>query len=298
MIDGYPTFHICMLMYGDHADLARRCLTSLRHAVWWGNVLDVRIGFNDACPLTRGIASEVAGSFHESMFWGFDAGKNVGKYPMMRRMLYDVPLGGDYVIWFDDDSYWTVQPAGSYLGGVVKWWDKLSNLLKDCSMLGSVYHLNRKCFDHRFKECWYGIRAQPWFTGKKPCAYNDFEFVTGGWWAISTKILKKHDWPPYEVFHTGGDTLLGEMCRQQGYRIGHFNEGVAINAGPLGQESGARRRGFLSSTQPPFYGCNAGTDFVAYRAECKRQWHDFVCSHYRLRHLEHDVCNTKSITPM
>ncbi len=40
--------------------------------------------------------------------------------------------------------------------------------------------------------------------------------------------------------------MLGELMRQQGYSLFHFNDGIAINADAAGKESNSERRGIES----------------------------------------------------
>jgi hypothetical protein len=69
-------------------------------------------------------------------------------------------------------------------------------------------------------------------------------FITGGWWTIRTDIIRKWHWPTLDIKHNGGDMMLGELCRQQNYKMKNFDHGVGINA-KMGSEraSSAPRRG-------------------------------------------------------
>jgi hypothetical protein len=69
--------------------------------------------------------------------------------------------------------------------------------------------------------------AAPWYTGKAVPAKPSF--VTGGWWLAKTEFLSLWDYPFPELYHNGGDTILGEVCRQQGLALGKFKKGVLIN---------------------------------------------------------------------
>lgn len=285
-MDTQKTFHICVLLYGNHAHLAERCLRSIVRRYWANRTVDVRVGFNDACGATYHIASEVAYSYPR--WWGIRAPHNVGKYPLMRRMFYDRPLTGSHVIWFDDDSYWDYEDWP-------KWWMRLLHALDEHDVIGSLYKLSTPVFNQRFKAGWPGIREQPWFTGKKPPTREGLAFPTGGWWVTRTEILQKHDWPPVELHHNGGDTLFGELCRQQGYKIGQFNTGVRINADAEGRESRGDRRGLSKTSPPPFHGCGPGTDYLAYRAECIQKYHAFHCEHFPLSRGDLEAWTTNSI---
>lgn len=297
--EGDPQFHVCVLTYGNHFGLAERCLDSIERYFPMSFVKDVRIGFNAACPETHVRARQFAERSRVPC-WGYNPGVNVGKYPLMRRMFKSPPLDGTHVVWFDDDSYLNLCYGGiatkNLRYSVDEWWVLLCSHLGGCessrSVLGSVYHLGKKDFDLRFKKSWYGIRDQPWYNNKPPPKlWNESKFATGGWWIATTALLKAWDWPIPELHHNGGDVLLGELCRQRGYPVHHFNTGVKINADEQGKESAAPRRGI--TTPIPFLDYTPGTDPQAYRDKCISAWHNFPCVEYPLR-PEDNSCNTTS----
>jgi hypothetical protein len=160
-------------------------------------------------------------------------GRNVYKYPLMRRMFHDKdnPMRGESVMWFDDDSYVT---------SCQQWWRDVALIAGD--LIGSKYYYQSGFTVSQQS----GIRVQPWYTGKPFIIgphHSRPTFVTGGWWILKAEIIKKWEWPILDLKHNGGDTILSELCNQQGYKITHFNKGVAINADELGNESKASRRG-------------------------------------------------------
>jgi hypothetical protein len=85
------------------------------------------------------------------------------------------------------------------------------------------------------------IKAQPWYNGKEPSSYT--QFAAGGWWVVQTESLRIFDWPPPALKHRGGDIMLGELLRQHDLPLGHFRDGVWINANEHGVESQSTRRG-------------------------------------------------------
>jgi hypothetical protein len=275
------TFHICVLTHGLYPDLARRCLVSIERHALWASIRDVRIGFNESCPETVKLAEQFAG-YSPVPCIGYCPDRNVGKYPLMRRMFYQGhPLTADYVMWFDDDSY--LDPASVGIWSVpdsVRWWGELTKLLCTHDVVGSLYRLHPKRYDATVAKTWPGIRRQPWFAGRPMLTWQEFKFPTGGWWVASTELLKKHNWPVWELHHNGGDVLLGEMCRQQGYRLEHFNQGVRINANAAGEESAAKRRGIKSAV--PFDDFTPIADAADYRASCAEKFHSFECHTYLL----------------
>ena len=113
------------------------------------------------------------------------------------------------------------------------------------------------------------IYRQPWYNGKLlPPGYK-FTFATGSFWGIRTRILQQWDWPVPALTHNGGDTMLGELCRQQDYRLKPFKQGVWVNADQDGRESKAPRRG---ASHPP----------LGYTADAPMDpgWHDFEITPY------------------
>jgi len=225
-------FSVNALFYGDHPDLAARLLKSLLATADWSLVDDVRFACNECCDKTRQYVYAVASSLPvRSLVYGEKDGRNVGKYPLMRRMLYeqgDRALRSTHVMWFDDDTYLT---------GDRSWWKTVWDLAQQHTLLGSTYSIRQRGNQH------VAIRKQPWFTGKPVGANHRYWFCTGGWWVAEREVLTRWNYPWPELHHNGGDSVLGELCRQQGYSIHKFNEGVAINADEQGVESAAKRRG-------------------------------------------------------
>jgi hypothetical protein len=237
-------FDLNLLCYGDYPRLADRLLDSIARSVPWRSVDRIRIGLNCVSDKTKEHAYQF-GHFapvRVSVYRERD-NKNVLKYPLMRRMLYDPvrPVAAPHVVWFDDDSFVTGGP---------RFWDELADLLRGdpgtppVALAGSKYRPNYFWTPTEVA----AIRTQPWYAGAslgdKP------EFCTGGFWAAQYAFLKKHGYPFRELKHNGGDVLLGELCEQQRARVAQFRAGVAINADESGRESRAGRRGV--TTARPF----------------------------------------------
>ncbi len=217
-------FTICVLLFGDHFDLAQRCLSSIVNGVD-PQALNLRIGLNAVTDETRKLAYALA----PHSIWEFT--ENRHKYPVMREMVHGVsPIRTPYTMWFDDDSY-LVKPTKTLLS-------QIDGLMPDADMLGSLYRIpwqgNQKLY----------VQAQPWYAGRDLDSRPKIKFATGGWWTIRTEVLYRFDYPWPLLDHRGGDVMLGEMCYQQGLRLKHFRDGVKINADHTGRESKAPRRGF------------------------------------------------------
>jgi len=224
-------FTICALFYGDYPDLTVRLLESLGRR----DILEhceLRFGLNDVCEATATAVWNHCQAWEK--FWGtpwniWQGHEPYYKYPMMRRMFYEQPLMTDYVMWFDDDSW--IKPTAP-----PDWLRRVENAMTHKGMIGSVWRMHWNKNQRQFAE------DQPWYTGK-PIA-KQVSFCTGGWWTIRRTILERWDWPVPLLEHRGGDVLLGELCNQQGYRIGNFNLHLAINADKSGKCSTSPRRGF------------------------------------------------------
>lgn len=240
-----PDFTICVLLYGDHYLLARRCLDSIIERLP-RNRYELRIGMNAVVPATASYVRELAQHGLVQATDVYESTENILKYPMMRRMLHDPDnrVTSKYLIWFDDDSYldWPVRTE-------FDWFGKIENLLQDNDLLGAIYSIK---FGGGQRE-W--VQAQPWYTGKSPVG-RQLTFATGGWWATHPEHLYRLDYPWPELTHNGGDTMLSECFLQQGLRVTNFREGVRINADEIGRESKAERRGLRD-------GLPIGYDYVA-----------------------------------
>lgn len=225
-------FTICVLLYGDHPELAERCLRSIADTIR-ADDLNLRVGLNAVSPrVTEWVKSWVPAE----NIW--EAAENIHKYPMMRQMIHGIsPVKTEFMMWFDDDSYLsgysqTVANNNPY------WLQHVEHTMVNSDLIGSIYTIP-----------WMGkqreyVQAQPWYTGKDPSDRPRMRFATGGWWTIRTDLLYRYDYPWQDLDHRGGDCMLGELCHQQGLRLNHFRDGVKINANQAGQESKAPRRGF------------------------------------------------------
>lgn len=233
-----PKFTVCALLYGNHTDLARRCLEPVLKLSESG-LVELRVGLNEASDDTSNYVTENRG-----LCTIYEADPQIFKYPMMRRMFYEQPLTTDYVMWFDDDSYIKdPEPA--------EWLKSVETSMSSCDMLGSVYVIPYG----NDQKAW--CQTQPWYTGKpikdKP------KFATGGWWCIRSEVIKRFNWPIPELKHCGGDVALGVLIDQNNLRLKHFNNGVAINANEVGKESSAARRGASRTEKPIGKGFTPGS---------------------------------------
>lgn len=234
----------CVLLYGDHPDLAERCLRPLLPLVA-ARRLGLRVGMNQVSRRTAVLVFDMMAEAPGQAV--LNSQENILKYPMMRRLFgldggqprVDTP----YVMWFDDDSYVKDPDPAAWLAAA-------EAAMAGADMVGSVYTMRAPHTARQ--EAW--IRSQPWYGGRP--VQNPPKFATGGWWMLRTEVVYRHNWPVPDIIHDGGDTMLGELIHQQGLTLARFNAGVAINADAAGRESKAPRRGRSGKTP------RAGSDYA------------------------------------
>lgn len=238
-------FSVNALFYGDQLWLAQRCLESIVASAQPPFVDDIRVALNEP-------SQEVVDYVYETLFRTHrDRGipcyvfreknfANVCKYPLMRRMFHstEYPLTSTQIMWFDDDSFIRDQR--------LDWWRSVSYAAREAAQLGSRYSIASRGKQH------VAITQQPWYTGKQFNRGQKFTFLTGGWWVARTSVLKRWDYPFPVLRHNGGDSILGELLRQQRLPMVHWREGVAINADEQGVESKAPRRGLSGKVPWPW----------------------------------------------
>jgi len=233
---------ICALLYGDHVDMAARCLNSICRGAHRALPEGLRIGMNSVSQATERFVSTLLKHGWVLPENIYRSEENLHKYPMMRWMLYDTHrfVTTPYVMWFDDDSFITDKMIGAtpdFLETVMQVMETptgTDGVLP--AMCGGVYTIKLV----QSQQQW--IEDQPWYTGKK--VSSTMRFVTGGWWTARMRVLQDYAYPFEALDHRGGDVMLGALCEQQGLLIKNFRTGVAINADDQGRESKAPRRGF------------------------------------------------------
>jgi len=205
-------FSVCALFYGDYPDLAKRLLDSLKVNA---HVQDFRLGLNQVGQRTLDyIHSWALQQHHQQKVYIYSEvnGANIGKYPLMRQMLRDRAVASR-VMWFDDDSY--VDPAAGK-----EWWNLAHEISRNKLQVGAVHLITQRNKQYEV------IQQQPWFTGKAINAKHRFQFATGGWWIADSAFLLRWDYPFPALYHNGGDSILGELVRQQGHTVTRFHGGV------------------------------------------------------------------------
>ena len=219
---------LCFLMYGDFEQLAFGVARSLRR---WGPTppVDIRIGFNSVSERSKSIVLGALDTYQSDnpavVGYVWDCPTNCGKYPLMRRMFClddkdDCPALQEYVSWFDDDS--VITEEGSYHVS------KIADYLKadvNAAQAGCVHLIRQRGYQYEW------IQRQPWYTGKEVNQGTKFRFATGGFWVAESAFLVKHDYPFKEIHHNGGDSMLGELIRQQGRSILEVSSAHSVQCG-------------------------------------------------------------------
>lgn len=220
---------VCVLFYGsdDYCfNLAQRVLNEpMRQLAKFD--IDFRFGLNAVGEQTKQFVRRQAALFFKNAAI-LESQQNLLKYPTMRKLLYARDVTAPFVIWFDDDSCLAPDVVAD------TWFSRLSAQMSACDVAGSVRR-SRLPDDQR-----QWIADQRWYRGKPFLPY--ISFVSGGWWAARTALIREFDWPPAELRQKGGDVALGELCRQQELAVAHFRDGVWISANDDGIESAAPRR--------------------------------------------------------
>lgn len=205
-------FSICTVLYGDYCNLAQKLLSSLIDTV---HVKDIRIGLNAVSEETSEYVHGWAASnmAAQPIFLFEEENKdNVGKYPLMRQM-FRYPGLASHVMWFDDDSY-----LDSAVGK--DWWNNALAVGQKCTQVGAIHTIFQRGKQYE------AIQRQPWYRSKPVNQRHRFRFVTGGWWIASSEFLSRWDYPFLDIHHNGGDSMLGELIRQQGGTMQPYRGGM------------------------------------------------------------------------
>jgi GT2 family glycosyltransferase len=250
-----PKVTICVLTYGDYAELARQSIESIRLCSRRAEYRLV-VGANAVSNATRDYLQDLAQRGEIDRLVISDV--NINKNPMMRRMFEQIET--EFVWWFDDDSYiekegalstWLQiaekSPASTVMWGQMAW----------CGT-GAAFADIDDPIDWVRQANWYrGLSPPSWRIGGKGeinfrnlgIGDGRWIFLLGGCWLIRASAVRALDWPDPRLIKLGDDVLLGEAIRQQGWDCAHNGSpGVAIN-------TKARRGspGCFNESQTPLY---------------------------------------------
>ena len=226
------------LFYGDHLTLAQRLTASLTRLLDRNSpATELRFGLNavsaETCDYLRQWALQQAVPTRL-----YHCQENVGKYPLMRRMFRSPEIRDSFdieakLLWFDDDSY--VLPIDT-----AEWWQRWRVATDRHKLCGQIWHWPLK----RGQQLW--LNTQPWFAPQHLVTLKGkpaIRFSQGAGWSAQLQALLQLDWPIPELYHTGGDSLLGLRVACAGWTIGQFDYGLCINCDSIGRKSKASRRG-------------------------------------------------------
>ena len=237
---------VCVLCYGPHAALARRCLSGIISTIP-ASKLDLRVATNEAEPATleylRALSTP-GGSITKL----YEHPNNDYKYPVMREMLWDesLPISTNYFLWFDDDTWIVDQTWLDNLCTSILKYHKVGgrlygNLLyHDLSMYNKSNPNAKKWFE---SGVWW--RDKPLRTKNRKIEGPNgsiIDFAVGWCWAMSTAAMREANIPDVRLGHNGGDITIGEQIHQAGYSIIDWNKGKSLVACPSREQGG--RRGY------------------------------------------------------
>ncbi len=211
---------ILVLVYGDHHELARRCLESI-FAMDEPECFQLIVGANIPCAETRGFLEESRHKIDHLVL----SEVNIYKNPMMNRMLQLAET--ELVWWFDDDSV-VAQPDA-----LRQWLAKVDQSPERTVQWGDIWFVdgsidvaNTPIEDFIRESSWYRGLEPRRGTGGKP----RWHFATGGCWMARRSALQLLQWPDPRLVIDFEDLILGEAIRQQGWTIGDIGKlGVRIN---------------------------------------------------------------------
>lgn len=232
---------VCVLCYGPHTDLAKRCLSSILGTIP-AERLDLRVATNQAAQSTIDYLKTLP------ITKLYINSENRHKYPVMREMFWDQakPIETKYLVWFDDDT-WIVKP---------QWIDDLCTTIVgnhpyNYRMFGNIMYHDLSMYSKNGHDPREWFRVADWYKGRNFRAKGTqqetpngsvIDFAVGWCWAIETRLIELANIPDIRLDHNGGDATIGEQVHQAGYQIKQWNRGKQLVACPTREQGG--RRGF------------------------------------------------------
>ena len=230
-------FTIFVLCYGDHTDLAKRCLDSILETVP-DHRLDLRVATNAVVPKTLEYIEKLPTTAV------YVNEENRKKYPVMREIFRDQenPIETPYLIWLDDDTQvvdpmWLKHLSEAIVnnhsqGGRMYGWPHFHDLR--LSRKGN--HDPKKWFESA--KWWRGARLRVRNSNRRAPNGTLIDFVPGWCWALATHLIHGADIPDRRLNHNGGDITIGAQVSQAGYRIVPWNKNKKLVWCPKGSRRG------------------------------------------------------------
>ncbi len=237
--------NICVITFSsdhsterDHYPMITRCLDSILENTDPENYR-LHIGCNNLSPramefIDKMVTEHGAVKYIGDAMQDRDGNMVYPKYPLMRR-IYQATGGrqstreaADWVVWFDDDSYVTSND----------WLEKLQDKINATPRVHQLGRLRAILLSKNDRQ-W--LRKFPWFNreigipratfenGKTGRAYN---FIEGGFYALSRHAINTCSLPDERLFHNRGDWSTGLALLHKGLGVGDFTYGVEIDAEP------------------------------------------------------------------
>jgi GT2 family glycosyltransferase len=235
----HASLTVCVLTYGNHFDLARRCIDSIL-ANSDRSLYRLVVGANAVGRHTDHYLRTL--KHCGAVYRVHRSGRNLNKNPMMRRMF--TGLNTEYLCWFDDDSY-VVET-----GALKRLLERARQSPRSTVMWGNQAVCNHPRAFIDIDDVQRFVRSASWYRGLTPPGWAPggkgefnfegrgignprWEFITGGFWLMRTSTIRALDWPDRRLVKLGDDVLLGEAIRQHGWSIENAQDlGIAISQAP------------------------------------------------------------------
>jgi GT2 family glycosyltransferase len=227
-----------VLLYGDHLELARQSLESIRRHCP-RHQYRLTVGANAVGEPTRRYLEGLRQAAAVDQW--IDSPINLNKCPMMRQMFATVDT--ELIWWFDDDSFITGPEA------FAAWLGPATRSAEDVVMWGQLASCDEvETFAPDIDDAPAFVRGASWYGGLPPPSWRaggkgefdyrgrgtgdgEWLFAVGGCWLIRSSAIRALDWPDRRVIKMGDDVFLGEAIRQQGWRVMNIGSpGVTINS--------------------------------------------------------------------
>lgn len=202
---------ICILGYGDHFDILKRCLDGVLRTTARSQV-EIRVGGNALCRDSINYIDmlQLRGDVDHINL----SPDNRYKYPAMRQMFRSQPLTTEWLVWLDDDAEivsenWLDLMLEQTLAG----WDAGARW---CGPL-YTYHINQRWRDWCEASGWYQSRKRPW------PADGNVIFCSGGLWLAHVPTLMAMDVPDARLENNKGDVTIGLQMYQAGAAVVNFS---------------------------------------------------------------------------
>lgn len=207
---------ICVGLHGNYLRFHQRLLDSLLSSTP-GSRMDLRIALSGDSEETREYLASLKAAF--TLYELPDAS---GKYAVMRRMFHDPdrPITTPYVAWFD--GFCQVRQSD--------WLNIVAETILKQQLPVGAYSATDRFYPEKlpYVGCspvdvhrWLASRS--WHRGVPADQRGGIYYPQGWFFVVSAEAIRKCDLPDETARQTGGDVVMGEQLRQNGYRIVPIN---------------------------------------------------------------------------